>query len=123
MTNVKNPNVKALLGYKCPFVPAYGVIIYPDELNQIDEKSKLFVSFDSNVRPTAGCFRGVSGVVVAIAEEFKTEFTGGVLPKIGDRILTNSNKTSVISDNKINLLVVREPDILALIPPDVKISL
>ena len=123
MNIVKTPNIKSLKTYKCGLKPFYGILIKPDEFETVDKASNLVVSFESLNKPSAGTFRGLSGVIVAIADDFRSDFIGGEVIKVGDRILTNSNKTAIVYDKDIRLLQLREPDILAKIDNNIEIKL
>ena len=71
MHNLKCPNVKSIVeNYKCPFDPVYGLIIIPDEFNQVDEKYGLITDLDNKTNYSTNNYSLVSGVVVAISEDF-----------------------------------------------------
>ena len=109
---------------ECKFKPTFGVIIRPDIVCNEDDTTHLVVDLNLKNAYTTHNSNGITGVVVGVSDSFKPEHVGGYTPSIGDRILTIINKTYPIrdTDNK-KLLVVREPDILAVLPPDAKISL
>lgn len=122
-TPVSKPNVKALKSFKCSFEPAYGIIIYPDKLKTEDDKTKLVINFEDKVQTSAGKYNAATGVIVAISESFRKDFVGNTELKIGDRVIVEANKTAILFDKDIKLLVVREPNILAVIPESADISI
>ena len=110
-------------------VAAYsGIMVLSDEISDQDEETGLIVSLDgaSTVFKTSNnniC----SGVVVSVAEDFLTKYTGGVKPEIGDRVIANINKVTplVLADKDgvtYKLLNIREEDILATIDPDTQLK-
>ena len=124
MKPVKIPNIKGLKTYKCRLKPYYGVLIYPDEFETTDKDTNLIINFETKNTPSTGKFSGVSGVVVSKADDFKQCFIGDDYSiDIGDRILVNSNRTEIVYDGKLKLLLVREPYILAKLQTNLNISL
>lgn len=125
MHNLKCPNVKSIVeNYKCPFDPVYGLIIIPDEFNQVDEKYGLITDLDTKTNYSTHNYSLVGGVIVAISDDFHYDEIGDTPLKIGDRILAQANRATLLVDpsNNIQLAQFREPDIFAVIAPDAKIS-
>lgn len=124
MHKLKCPNLDKLKQYKCPYIPTYGLIILPDPFEQIDEAIGLITDLKSNTEYTTSTSSLVGGVVVSISEDFHEDEVGYYKINIGDRILAPASKATLLVDSNINkqLAQIREPDILAVIPSDLKIS-
>lgn len=110
-------------------VAAYsGVMVLSDEISDQDEETGLIVSLDGASTTFKTSNNNIcSGVVVSVAEDFLTKYTGGVKPEIGDRVIANINKVTplVLADKDgvtYKLLNIREEDILATIDPDTQLK-
>lgn len=110
-------NKEALLRYKPGLLPNGYILVVKDKVTESgDLITDLFNSFGNlsinNTLP-------VTGVVVEIAENIKTEDI-----KKGDRILSVMNKVISIEDqeNDVPMFLVAEDDVLALLDKDYELD-
>ena len=110
-------------------VKAYsGVLLLMDEISDQDPETGLVVSLDGGLTNFKTSNSNIcSGVIVSVAEEYLTQYTGDYTPQIGDRIITNINKSIPLTladkDGKTYYLInVREEDLLAKIETDTNLK-
>lgn len=125
MHNLKCPNIEDYKNYKCPFIPLYGLIIIPDPFEQINEDLKLITDLKASTEFTTSNDSVISGIVVAISEDFHEDEIGYHKINLGDRILAPANKATLLVDPNIHkqLAQFRETDIEAIIPTDLKLTI
>lgn len=121
MHNLKCPNIEEYKKYKCPFNPLYGLLIIPDSFDQINEGLITDLTASTNFSTNNSSL--ISGIVVAVSEDFHEDEVGYQKIDIGDRIMAYANKATLFVDPNTNkqLAQFRESDIVAKVPVDAKL--
>ena len=102
MHNLKCPNVKSIVeNYKCPFDPVYGLIIIPDEFNQVDEKYGLITDLDNK---TCGLHRQELTIIGARPGVGKTTLA----LQIAEHIAEKGIETAIISLEMSDMQIIQK---------------